>query len=303
MGVLLCLMCAMSATAQNGLNPSVSPVLIEMLSHAEQSLKQLSYDGTYTYEYAGNLDTLSVSHRVDGDRQSNQITHLNGFADSVRYDSARHVCQSDPQQFAVTVGPHLAQYYQFQIVGEDRIAGRSVDMLFAQPADEYRYGFTLALDRDTRMPLMFTMLAGKRILERFQFVHFDPVSDPSTAAPMPSDNQGTTFSVNGGCAEVAESARWRLGWLPLGFSLTTAKLNQTADMLSFSDGITRFTVFVNPAQGAHTLEGEGRKGSTLVYLDKVIANGGLYQISVVGEIPVETAKKVAASLIPLSNVN
>ncbi len=266
------------------------------------ALTQLNYSGIFTHEHSGNLDPIRITHQVIDDIEANRFKHLTGSANAIVQRSDASLCAREelPTQVMPRTNDSLDSHYLLKLVGEDRVADRPVYIVNALPRDEYRYGYRLALDMETAMPLMMATIAGSRMLERFQFVDFKPsVNAVVSSEDLLEPNQNEVLLL-GGCAQVADLAHWRLGWVPNGFQLISAKVTDSAEMLAFSDGLSRFSVFVSRAIGRKTLEGEARRGGTLVYLDKIVISGEPYQVSIVGEVPKNTAQKVAASVIPLA---
>lgn len=275
-------------TQAQSIDGTSEPAALALLSEVETALTEVSYAGIYTYEHTGFLDTIQISHSVNADGTQTQLEHLSGkIAEPLVQKACAMAFADHPGIFNAAA---LDKNYLFRDIGEDRVAGREVALLSAQPRDEYRYGYHLAIDAETRVPLMLSLINGKRMIERFQFVDFNPAQSQT---PSLSDSTET-------CSGSQSEPRWSLQWLPSGFNLVSVKQDAATDMLTFSDGLSRFSVFVNQAAGGHTLEGEARRGGTLVYLDKVVVAGVLFQVSVVGEIPLATAQQLARSVVPSS---
>ncbi len=277
---------------------------LELLHNMGEALSVTSYRGIYTHEHSGNIDSIQVEHGITEQLQAERLQHLSGFNKAIIQRSDTGLCSEiDPETSNLPRSDDLLdEHYRIQFLGEDKVAGRKAFVVNATPRDEYRHGFRLAVDAETFMPLMMMIIQieNSRVLDRFQFVSFEPVilsenDELDEIQPEPND-----ILLMSGCVEAVDLARWRLGWVPNGFQLVSAKVSESTDMLAFSDGISRFSVFVSSSQSGKTLEGEARRGGTLVYLDKVVAAGELYQVSVVGEVPINTARKVASALIPLA---
>jgi sigma-E factor negative regulatory protein RseB len=63
----------------------------------------------------------------------------------------------------------------------------------------------------------------------------------------------------------------------------------------YTDGLTTFSVFIEAATGA-VPEGVASRGATLAVMDSLVHQGKSYRITVVGEIPVVTAQKIAQNI-------
>ena len=69
--------------------------------------------------------------------------------------------------------------------------------------------------------------------------------------------------------------------------------DQGVETLLFSDGLSVFSVFFDPQGGRLLPEVQAQRGATVAQLARVNARGGDFLVSVVGEIPIETAQRVA----------
>ena len=188
----------------------------------------------------------------------------------------------------------LAASYRFQIGSGDRIAGRDALRLRVEPLDMYRYGYVFEIDRDTALMLKSsTMGRDQRVLEQFQFASLAMSAAPVTDArvehrarhPHPDhDSSG------------AEGPEWEVSWLPSGFVATDAA-PRTAQRKSFTDGFASFSVFLEPL-GTAIKPGEGveRQGSTVAYTRGVMLRQRPVRITVLGEVPTNTARMVADSV-------
>ncbi|MDX1799676.1 MAG: MucB/RseB C-terminal domain-containing protein, partial [Marinobacter sp.] len=67
--------------------------------------------------------------------------------------------------------------------------------------------------------------------------------------------------------------------------------------IAFSDGLAGFSVFVESLDPIKMPTGASRIGATTVYMRQVALAGQDFLITVVGEVPPETAMKVAESVV------
>lgn len=291
---LLCLP-GVFAQAQIAEGPS-QPEALELLGRIEQSLSAVSYEGIYTYEHTGVMDSIKVSKVVTDAQTSSRMEHLSGRESKVIvHTAAKQSCDLDlSQRQSVFDKDNLSNYYRFSSLGDERIAGRNTIMLQAEPRDDFRFGYRLAVDSETYVPLLLALVSGNRLVERFQFVDFKPLDSSTLSEPLEAHPDDHILA--GACADAAQTAQWRLDWMPGGFKLVAVKSDESTNMFSYSDGLSRVSVFISETPGGATLEGEARRGGTIVYLDKVLAAGKVYQVSVVGEIPKVTAQKIAGSV-------
>ncbi|EOZ4754417.1 sigma factor AlgU regulator MucB, partial [Pseudomonas aeruginosa] len=170
------------------------------------------------------------------------------------------------------------------------------------PRDQHRYGFELHLDRDTGLPLKSLLLNEKgQLLERFQFTQLN-----TGAAPAEDQLQaGAECQVVGPAKADGEKAvAWRSEWLPPGFTLTRSFMRRspvTPDpvaCLTYGDGLARFSVFIEPLHGAMVGDARSQLGPTVVVSKRLQTDDGGQMVTVVGEVPLGTAERVALSIRP-----
>lgn len=274
---------------------ATSNEMLSLLDSIEHALHSVSYSGIFTYEHAGIQESVAVTHTVDEQVATARYEHLTGKLSRplVHRSDAVSCGNQGRHQISAFSRENLNKHYSFRPVGYDRIAGRDVLVVNADPADEYRFRYQIAVDRQTSLPLLMSVVDGQLLLERFQFVKFEPITDVPVPVVKPSRED---YVFDSGCLALAKSSRWRLTWLPSGFRLISVKLDSASDLLSFSDGLSRFSVVITEVNNSNTLEGEARRGGTFIYLDKATDGTRMFQVSVVGEVPEQTLKRVAASI-------
>ena len=90
---------------------------------------------------------------------------------------------------------------------------------------------------------------------------------------------------------------WRLNWLPMGF--VDESIKGHAPKLSarriFSDGIVMFSIYVETVDKVQD-EGTAQSGPTVLAVQHKQWHGNTHRITVVGEIPPETAVRIAQSV-------
>ena len=270
---------------------------LALLNAMEQSLSTASYTGIYTYEHTGVMDSIRVTKLVIDGKVTNRLEHLSGReSKAIVHAAGQQSCGDNLTQLQnVFDKDNLNQHYRFLTVGYERVAGRKTLLLQADPRDEYRFGYRLAVDEETKVPLLLALVSGNRLVERFQFVDFTPIDEPQAAqAPLLTAEDHV---LSGACIDQNAHSPWIIGWIPAGYQLVAVKSDNGTDMFSYSDGLSRVSVFVSALAGDTTLEGEARRGATLVYLHKVVVGDRVYQVSVVGEVPTAAAQKIATSVV------
>lgn len=274
-----------------------------LLADMSRALRELNYSGTFSFEHGGMLETLKLVHRVIDGEEVEWLEHLNGPVRNLERRGLRPSCLTLSERLArgnfqsdVVAFNGLNQHYHLYLKGKQRIAGRQARVLHIVPRDEYRYGYTLFLDQETTLPLLsMTVNQRRRVLERMQFSDLrvgDDAEQPGTDA---AQVETVTSDI---CNYLLDSdAQWSLGWVPSGFVLTAFKQHQNkGESLSFTDGLSTFSVFLQPRSKALSYQGNAQRGSSVVVMQQLQDKEEGYIVSVVGEIPVVTAERVAASV-------
>nr|BFE90721.1 hypothetical protein GCM10020185_12570 [Pseudomonas brassicacearum subsp. brassicacearum] len=180
------------------------------------------------------------------------------------------------------------------------MAGRQAVIVALTPKDQHRYGFELHLDKETGLPLKSLLLNDKgQLLERFQFTRLN------VAAPTDGDLQASAECkavAQDPAKVVAVKAAWHSDWLPPGFELSSSVVRKDPDTqvqvnsLMYDDGLARFSVFLEPLNGANATDTRTQLGPTAAVSRRLTTPQGEMMVTVVGEIPIGTAERIALSM-------
>ena len=226
------------------------------------------------------LATFRIVHVVIDGIERERIVHLNGprreilrTGDEVAYlltpgDALLDLEGATPggaygRVFARRF-ENVADHYDVVVKGRDRVAGRPATHLQVTPLDEDRLGYQLWLDDASGLLLRSELRDPSRTnLEIFQFTSL-LVGEDVDPENLVSTTQGALIrqlSITADDAARTDSP-WRAGWVPAGFELTSANTGDNPpglSMLTFSDGLAAFSVFVEamPETGAgHVVSAE-----------------------------------------------
>ncbi len=281
---------------------------LQRLAEAERSQ---NYQGTFVYERNGSFSTHSMWHRVEeGGVVRERLLQLDGPAQEVLRVDGRAECVSgtlsdqviDSQNWPARElnAKQLAEWYDLRVIGESRVAGREAVVLGLRPRDQHRYGVELHLDRESGLPLKSLLLNDKgQLLERFQFTRLDVTTAPPDEALQPSEKCRPVRVTE---TKVSAAETWRSDWLPPGFVLsrTTLRRSPASDeqvaWLLYEDGLARFSVFMEPLRGALVEDARSQLGPTVAVSRRLSTGDGDVMVTVVGEIPLGTAERVALSM-------
>lgn len=282
----------------------------DWLKRLAEAERQQSFQGTFIYERNGSFSTHSVWHRVEEDGSNRErLLQLDGPAQEVVKIDGQTQCVSGALADQVSEGQAwparhldaelLGGWYDIRVAGQSRVAGRSAVVLALAPKDQHRYGFELHLDRETGLPLKSLLLNEKgQLLERFQFTQLQTVA-PEAATVQPSSRcRPVRFQASDQVAE----AGWRSDWLPPGFTLNAAQLrrspvsDEAVACLMYGDGLARFSVFLEPLQEGVVGDARSQLGPTVAVSRRMATESGDVMVTVVGEIPLGTAERIALSM-------
>ncbi len=282
-----------------------------ILSRMASSSSRL-YSGTLTYESQGAISSLRVSRLVSDGQLFEQVERLDGPNRSNTFAGEPNSCISTGN-FLIRGGAfkkesgvevYLSKNYEFSIRGLDRIADREVVVVQISPRDEFRYGLTLGIDRDSGVLLKSLVTApGEKVLERFQFVSLH-LEKKNTASDAIATATKPLCLAQNDAAMVAKKSPWGPTWLPKGFILAASNFsNEDGFMQTYTDGLASFSLFIKSPPGVADKRGEVRigqgvaqLGSSLAVMAVKILDGQAVHVTVVGEVPPKTAREVIRSV-------
>lgn len=294
---------------QASANIAQSPEVTKLLQKMASIPHTLNYQGSFTYQHKDNpsLQSFRIIHWVEDGVEHERLQHLNGPEREFLRSGKVIGCESLGDQLLQgkisQLGASLArmdQLYRFEIRGPERVAGREATALLALPLDAYRHSSLLTIDNETGLVLKSWLVdESARPLERYQFIDLDLSPDLASMQQQPAAKvQRSTTAQLSDCnpSELKQSQHWQLAWVPPGFAFVgQRKVREQIDMLMYTDGLTTFSVFIEIASGAIP-EGVAQRGATLAVMDSLSYQGKRYRITVVGEIPVVTAQKIAQNI-------
>ena len=308
------LWCAMSFVAaglffsSNASADTSSGALLQQMNVASQSLNyELSFisinkQGVESLRYRHarvNNQPLAQLLQMDGPRREvvqrgNEISYFEPGLEPFTLNGD-YIVDSLPS-LVYTDFKRLSPYYDFISVGRTRIADRLCEVIRVVARDGTRYSYIVWMDAETRLPMRVDLLdRDGETLEQFRVIAYtvngQVASSMQTLAkanlpPLLSVPQGDNVVFN-----------WMPAWLPQGFSEVSSSRRQlpTVDMpvesRLYSDGLFSFSVNVNRANqnSADQMLRTGRRTVSTTIRDNA-------EITIVGELPPQTAKRIADSV-------
>ncbi|WP_067518279.1 MucB/RseB C-terminal domain-containing protein [Endozoicomonas ascidiicola] len=298
---------------------------VDLLASMVKSSRELSFQGELVYQQGSHLEGISIIHRAEGGGlpEGERILYLDGLPrEALRrgeefYFSSRREGVTKFQRgslipmvskFQGNIGNEL---YEAKIAGVDRVAGREAYVLLLLPKDRFRYGYQLWIDRASAL-LLKSLLVDEQgvIIERLQFTDLNvgPLSErQNNLLSRELPETAKTIDLQSGSDKTVAQFSWESGWLPDGFVLDNEAVRASPvsdhEVTSrvYSDGIASFSVFVEE-DDSRVLSQASEKIGAMAAVSKVYRdNNQYYHVTVVGDIPLGTAERVAVSVRPVTD--
>ena len=283
--------------------PGAEPEALDWLDRMSRSSHEVDYRGVVTFQRGDDMQVMQIVHSVSGGSTSEQMTRLTGQGAQV--ERADHPLEClHPGHKLLQVGSSLhgggcgiAEHYRFAVSDGERVAGREAVRIQVEPRDMYRYGYILELDRETALLLKTSTIGrGAKVLERFQFADLAYGQNEQSSAAVATVHRAAHPNPAEQPAGESVGLDWRPGWLPSGFRITDAAAHSDRRR-TYTDGLAVFSVFLEPLRGdMRPGEGMARQGSTTSYTRGMRLAGQPVLVTVIGEVPVNTARMVADSV-------
>ncbi|MEH6581928.1 MAG: MucB/RseB C-terminal domain-containing protein [Halioglobus sp.] len=299
------LLLTLSAQVTAASCPGADSVALQWLDKMSRSSHEVNYHGVVTLERGDNMQVMQVSHSVVDGTASESLTQLTGQgAQVVRVDHPLHCVH--PGHRLLRIGEEMqsgdcgiAAHYRFA-VGEgegDRIAGRKAVLIQIEPRDMYRYGYIMELDRETGLLLRArTQGRGQKTLERFQFANLSYTEEAPGAASAEVVHRATHPDMSSSNDASLPSSHWDIRWVPEGFTMTDEPKRQSTRK-TYTDGLAVFSVFLEElSREIQPGEGVVRRGGTTSYTRGMRMSDQPVLVTVIGEVPLNTARMVADSV-------
>lgn len=293
---------AAAADAADGRSPE------QWLQVVQQAARRLDYSGTMVYQQGAEVRMSRIVHIFDGKVSHERLQPMDGrprefirSADEVKclIPEARRVVierRSRAESFpglAATATADLLQHYSVKVAGRERVGGFDCQVIEIQPRQPDRYGYRLWVDRATGLLLRSqTVDARGEVLEQMAFaeVRIGGVDREQLKPSWPTDGWKVDEAAHRP-VDLKEQG-WRLvppsGFKPL-YTVRRPMASGPAVQAVYSDGLASLSVFIEPAAASAGSEALPQRGPINAYARRI----GDSVVTVVGEIPADTARAVA----------
>ena len=309
------LWCAVSLLAGSLLWSSTAPAQTSasgaLLQQMEQASQNLNYEFAYINVSRIGIESLRYRHAVIDNRVYAQLLQMDGprreviqRGGDISYFEPGLDPFSLPGQNIIDALPspifadfsQLASAWDFIPVGRSRIADQLCEVIRIVSRDGTRYSYVVWLDVDTKLPLRIDLLdRDGETLEQFRVISFAVDEGVRNLMQgLQKANLPPSLSVPEG-EKVTLS--WQPAWVPAGMKLVSQSrrdipaMNKTVESRLYSDGLFSFAINITPADKSSVTQ-TLRTGRRTVQTE--VRNNS--EITVVGELPPATAKRIADSI-------
>jgi len=280
----------------------------EWLGKMSSAIKNLDYEGTFVYAHGSTLEALTIVHSRTAVGESERLFSLVGAAREILRQDDLLTCilpdsgavvveKTRPRKYLpsglLELNQRLSEYYDFMVIGTDRMTGREAIVIGVIPRDPYRYGYRLWLDKKTALLLKSDMVnADGKALEQVMFTSLTVMDRvPEEDLKPVSLQEGFKWFRGEEMTDEHKASHvpgWKVKRLPGGFRMIANSEHNLAmgrkpvEHLVYTDGLSSVSVFIEkPDTKTDEMKGVSYMGAVNAY-GTIVAG---YQVTVVGEVP------------------
>lgn len=312
---------AVSAEPPTSAAPTVGERSIsDWLLRMHEASRRRAYVGTLVVSSGGTMSSSRVWHACDGTQQLERVDALTGAPRSTFRRNDEVVTFSPQTRVAVAekreslgLFPHLLhstdasieQYYSASVQGSERVAGFEADVVQLQPRDKLRFGYRIWSEKRSGLVLKLQTLDERsKVLEQVAFseLQLDAPVSMDKLKRMMGDTEGYKVVSPETVKTTAAAEGWRLAQEVPGFHSMSCLRRPSASggdavQWVFSDGLALVSLFIEPFDPRrHAQEGLQGMGATHALTRRLVARGGPWWLTMVGEVPVQTLQAFAQAL-------
>jgi sigma-E factor negative regulatory protein RseB len=300
----------------------VTPSAIEYLQQMQNAYQTKNYEVIYLSSLQKQIEPMQFIHGVIDDKQVSYFRYLNGaireslqFAGEISYFEQGTPAYTLQSRHNRHVFANIAEFdyekglsnYDYVILGKGRIAGKQSIAIRMISKDEYRYSYVIWCDLNSLLPLRLdTVSPANVLLEQLMVVSLQ-VSDYVNPWLVKLTENPRPEVVHIRQLETERKSQWKTNWLPPGFTvvkndqhLLAMNENVPVSYMMLDDGIVNVSIYISTKKLALDEKQKLiRHGSTVLYTEQ----RGNFEVNVVGDVPVATAKRLVKSLVWIKNDN
>lgn len=297
------------------------------LNKMSQAMTTKSFKGTFVYQGHDGMVAMKILRIADQDGPRERLISLNGAQGEVIRDHKGVTCKLPNANLIVldkrgirkvlpvkgfNVSSQTSSFYKLSMEDAHQVAGRNTRIVNIIPTDNLRYGYRVWLDKETGLLLKSQSIdASGKVLEQLMYTSVDIYDDvPDTlnqAMPLQA-----TLNVQEKTAENTEAVidtiddatvagvgdyAWQVDHLPTGFTLAEyhkeiPDQDKKFEHLVYTDGLASVSIFIEKNNKKPSFIGASRIGAVTAFGSMIDE----HQVTVVGEVPLETLQMMSNSI-------
>ena len=295
------------------------------LMRIHEAASRRNFQGTFIVSGGGNVASARMAHYCEGSSQYERIESLDGKARNVfRHNDVvhtfwptnrvalveeRNLLNSFPALLQAGADT-LADWYELQVQGDERVAGHAADVLVVRPKDAYRYGYRLWSDKTSGLLLRADVLGAQgEVLETSAFsdIAIGVRAQPDSVIQAMRKLEGYRVLRPVMSPTTLEREGWAMRQVTPGFrqvNCVNREMDGAGDAAPggevqkvlqaiYADGMTYVSVFIEPfKEKRHNRPMQGAVGAT----QTLSMRQGDWWVTVIGDVPASTLRMFATGL-------
>nr|WP_269469403.1 MucB/RseB C-terminal domain-containing protein [Aeromonas enteropelogenes] len=292
-----------------------------LLQQMQSAVQQQNFELSMVKARQGRLEPIRISHAVIDGKEVAHLSYLDGKAieylqrqDEFTFFENSHEPYTlkgarFPGVWSTLVKMPLSRVlesYDAVLAGRSRVAGVVAQVVRLVPKEADKYGFVLWIDEQSNLLLRVDMVEREgNLVEQVLGVDLELQIKPAPwLVALAKRKLPEALALEDAYPAPQQVLSWQITWLPDGFKVLSRDKHQLVttslpvDYMMLSDGLVDLSVYVarvDPKQAVRQQLIRQGATSLVSYVNEV----GV-EITVVGEVPAETAKRIAESVQPLA---
>lgn len=310
MRLILPLLLALVAAPAHAAAPLDDPAA--WMTRIANAARTVDYHGEVVHLHGNRVASMQIARRNDPDGYTERLLTLDGSPVEVVRDGKSVTCTVPGGKKALAgrrvprnpfpgdrweYSPRVADNYEFLDLGDGRVAGRPCKVIGIKPRDAFRFGYRLWVDAETGLLLRSELVdEDGEVIEQVSFTRVDVFPEIADALVEPTLDGEVLHWAVADERDTGDDAEWVAASLPPGFMPESVRKHKHGTIQRvYSDGIATVSVFIEAsADGKKSLSGTSRMGAVSAF--GTVIDG--HQVTVVGEVPLDTVRTIGESLVP-----
>ncbi|MEI4990645.1 MucB/RseB C-terminal domain-containing protein [Aeromonas caviae] len=292
-----------------------------LLQQMQSAVSQQNFELSMVKARQGRLEPIRFSHGIIDGKEVAHLSYLDGKAVEFLQRQNEYTFFENTHEPYTLKGarfpgvwsslvrmplPRVMESYDPVLAGRSRVAGLVAQVVRLVPKEADKYGFVLWIDEQSHLLLRVDMVDREgNLVEQVLGVDLDRQSAPAPwLVTLARSKLPDALALEDAYPAPQQTLNWHLTWLPDGFKVLSQDRHQLVstslpvDYMMLSDGLVDLSVYVSRVDPKQAVRQQLiRQGATS--LVSFVNEVGV-EITVVGEVPAETAKRIAEAVQPLA---